>query len=124
MKKLTLVLMAVGILCGYSLVRTESAISAPATFEIKGTIIDNFCAEANADKLPTFVKTHTKACALKCATGGYSILAENGKLYKFDAQADAMIEAFLKKPESKLAVLVKVQQISDDLTLISINNQN
>jgi hypothetical protein len=123
MKRLMLALIVSGIMCSYSIAGAEQEVSGPAPFEIKGTIIDCMCAEANAAHLPAFVKTHTKECALSCAAGGYAIVAEDGKVYKFDAQANAMVEAFLKKAENKLKVIVQVQQITDDLTLISIKNQ-
>lgn len=89
---------------------------------LKGTIIDNECLEAHKDNIEPFLKSHTKECALSCAYGGYAIYTE-GKAYKFDAQANAKIEEFLKGKDSKLDVVVNVQQFTDDLTLVSIENQ-
>ena len=99
---------------------------AQEVLEITGTIIDNECLEAHkADPdFAAYVKAHTKECALKAGPySGYSIYTPNNKAYKFDAQSTAQIEDFLKKEDSKLDVVVEVQQFTDDLTLVSIKNQ-
>ncbi|MFA6358655.1 MAG: hypothetical protein WCY09_08390, partial [Candidatus Omnitrophota bacterium] len=68
---------------------TVTTVAAPIeAIVLKGDIIDNMCAGANKDTLAEFVKTHTKDCALKCATSGYSIFADN-KLSKFDNESNA-----------------------------------
>jgi biotin synthase-related radical SAM superfamily protein len=89
---------------------------------LKGTIIDLECLEAHKEDLANFMNTHAKECALSCAYSGYAIYVD-GKAYKFDAQSNAKIEEFLKNKDSKLAVVVTVQQFTDDLTLVSIENQ-
>jgi hypothetical protein len=95
---------------------------AQTTYVLKGTIIDNECLQEHKADIANFVKTHTKECALSCVYSGYSIYI-NGKAFKFDAQSNAKIEEFLKDKNSKLDVVVTVQQFSDDLTLVSIENQ-
>lgn len=92
---------------------------------LKGYIIDNMCANANKDTLAEFVTTHTKECALKpgCIDSGYSIFAD-GQLYAFDKDSTAKIAEFLKKDESTLQVTVTAKQVGDELSLVSIENQN
>ena len=92
------------------------------TVVLKGDIIDNMCAGVQKNQLPTFVKTHTKECALQCATSGYSIFSD-GKLSKFDKVSNAKVEEFLKKPESKLQVVIKAEPEGKELDLVSIENQ-
>ncbi|MCX5687345.1 MAG: hypothetical protein NTV71_01665 [Candidatus Omnitrophica bacterium] len=101
----------------------------PAKFEktlmLKGYIIDNKCASSqNKNQLSDFVKTHTKECALlpKCAASGYSIFSD-GKLLKFDKASSAKVEIFLKRPDSKLQVMVTAELEGKELGLISIENQ-
>ena len=100
------------------------ALLASETIALKGTIIDNHCAAMGKDNLAELVKTHTKACALMldCVASGYSIFAE-GKLHKFDQASNTKIEEFLRKEESRLEVLVKVEKAGEELKLISIENQ-
>ena len=89
---------------------------------LKGDIIDNMCAGAQKSQLATFVKTHTKECALQCATSGYSIFS-NGKLSKFDKVSNPKIKEFLKKPDSKLQVAIVAEPEGNELDLVSIENQ-
>jgi len=90
----------------------------------KGDIIDNMCAAENKDNLADFLKTHTKECALMsdCIASGYSIFAE-GKLYRFDQASNKKVEEFLRKPESKLQVVVKAEKVGKEIKLLSIENQ-
>lgn len=105
---------------------TTAAVTASAeTLTLKGDVIDNMCAGMNKDTLAEFVKTHTKECALKpgCVASGYSIFAD-GKLYKFDKDSNAKVAEFLNKADSKLQVTVTAKQVGDELSLVSIENQN
>jgi hypothetical protein len=108
---------------------TAAAVPAVATtpevLTLKGDVIDNLCAGMNQDTLAEFVKTHTKQCATKqaCMDSGYSILAD-GKLYKFDKDSSAKVAEFLKTADSKLQVTVTAKQVGDELSLVSIENQN
>ena len=91
---------------------------------LKGTFIDNRCADLNKDNLAEFIKTHPKECALMpdCVASGYSIFAD-GKLYKFDQASSKKVEEFLKKAESKLEVVVQAAWEGEELKLVSIENQ-
>lgn len=104
---------------------TPTAATTPEATVLKGDVIDNMCAGMNKDNLADFVKTHTKECALKpaCIDSGYSIFAD-GKLYKFDKDSNAKVAEFLKKADSKLQVTITAKQVGDELSLVSIENQN
>ncbi|HNW39971.1 MAG TPA: hypothetical protein PKI44_06085 [Candidatus Omnitrophota bacterium] len=109
---------------------TEPALTTPATtatdtLETKGTIVDMTCATANKDNLAEFVKTHTKECALKpgCIESGYAIVAF-GKIHIFDKDSNAKVAEFLKQADSKLEVVITAKQVGDELSLVSIKNQN
>ncbi|MDD5583497.1 MAG: hypothetical protein PHV55_00370 [Candidatus Omnitrophica bacterium] len=95
----------------------------PATVTLTGTIIDNMCAGTQKpEELTAFIKTHTKECALKCASSGYAIFAD-GKLSKFDKDSNVKVEEFLKKVDSKTDVVVVAQVVNGELSLVSIDNQ-
>jgi hypothetical protein len=98
--------------------------AAPVVMSLKGIIIDNLCAEANKADLATFITTHPKECALKpeCVASGYSIYSDN-TLMKFDAASNAKVEEFLKKEDSKLQVVVEANKTGEELSLVSIKNQ-
>jgi len=127
MKKLLLLSMFI---CFASLAfAAEAPVMTPTTttteITLTGTIIDNMCAAAQKpEALSDFVKTHTKECTLlpACVASGYSIFAD-GKLYKFDKDSNAKIEAFLKKEDSKLAVVVTAKNVNGELSLVTIENQ-
>jgi hypothetical protein len=90
---------------------------------IKGAIIDNQCAGTQtAQQLGEFVKTHTKECALACVSSGYAIFAD-GALTKFDKESNVKVEEFLKKADSKLQVVVEAKKAGEELSLVSIKNQ-
>ena len=116
-----LVLGAVIIIFAVTLVLAQEA----STKYIGGYIIDNMCAGIQTpEQLSEFVKSHAKECAAapQCAASGYSLFANN-KLYKFTKGSVPKIEAFLKKKNSKLQVVVEVMYIGEELSLISIKNQ-
>ena len=91
---------------------------------LTGTIVDSHCAAANAGNLESFVKTHSKECALMpdCEKSGYNIYS-GGKLYKFDEADSKKVATFLKKGDSKLDVTVKGDVKGGEIKLISIENQ-
>ncbi len=99
MKKATATILLAGLIGLFSL--------AAEVLSFKGDIVDNMCAAENKDNLTDFLKTHTKECALMsdCVASGYSIFAD-GKLYRFDQASNKKIEKFLRKPDSKLQVVV------------------
>lgn len=94
------------------------------TLTLKGDIIDNRCVKLAGDNVSEFVKAHTKQCALMgpCASSGYSIFADS-KLHKFDTESNKKIEEFLKKETSKLQVVVTAEKTGEELSLLTIANQ-
>lgn len=123
MKQIVILVLAVCFAASWAIAQ-EAAAPAPAAvpLTLKGDIIDNMCAVANKDNVAEFAKTHTKECALMCASSGYAILSD-GKLYAFDEMSSKKVEEFLKNPESKLQVEVTAMQVGDKLSLISVVNQ-
>jgi len=96
-----------------------------ATLTLKGDIIDNKCAGSQtAEGLAAFVKTHTKECTLlpECAASGYAIFTD-GQLLKFDKDSSMKVEEFLKQADSKLQVVVEAKKAGEELSLVSIQNQ-
>ena len=116
MKKATVAVLLAGLVGMFSL--------AADVLSFKGDIVDNMCAAEAKDNLADFLKTHTKECALMsdCVASGYSIFAD-GKLYGFDQASNKKIEEFLRKPDSKLQVVVKAEKVGKELKLLSIENQ-
>lgn len=126
MKRILLACLAILLVVSYSAFAAGKGAAKPAAdlSVIKGTIIDNRCADANKDNLDSFVQTHPKSCTLmpQCVASGYSIYV-GGKLLKFDKASNAKIEKFLEKKTSKLAVEVSVKKAGEELSLVSIKNQ-
>jgi len=124
MKSLISFVLLLCLTASLALAQEKAATATAVTLTLKGTIIDNLCADANKADLANFTKTHPKSCALMptCAASGYSIFAD-GKLYKFDKDSSKKIEEFLKKEDSKLQVVVQAKQTQEELSLISIANQ-
>jgi len=91
---------------------------------LKGTIIDNKCAEANKANLANFIKTHPKECAIMpaCAASGYAIYTNEKLLMKFDKESCGKVAEFLKKTDSTLNVTVVAKQVGSELNLVSIEN--
>lgn len=106
-------------------VTTTTVVTTPEAIILKGDVIDNTCAGNNKDNLAEFVTTHTKQCALMpgCIESGYSIFAD-GKLYAFDKDSNIKVVEFLKQADSKLQVAITAKQVGDELSLVSIENQN
>ena len=90
---------------------------------MKGTIVDNACADANKADLGNFVKTHPKSCAqmAACEASGYSLYSD-GKRMKFTDASNKKVIAFLKLAGSKLTVDTEVNKTGDMLDLVSIKN--
>lgn len=123
MKKLAAAVVLACILPAMAFAADKIAMPSDAVV-LKGTLIDNMCADANKDGIDKFIKTHTKECALMpaCAASGYSLYSD-GKLMKLDAGSSAMAEEFLKAPDSKLNVEMEVENKEGDLSVISIMNR-
>jgi hypothetical protein len=125
MRKRTIGILVVSMLAVLSLTIHLEAHSADGeAITLKGTVIDNMCADGSKENLAEFIKTHTKQCALMehCVASGFSIYAD-GELHKFDAASNKKIAEFLKKADSKLQVVVKAEKSDTELSLISIENQ-
>lgn len=120
------VLLAVMVFCFMvSLAVAQGDTSAGATVTLNGDIIDNMCLGAHKpEELAEFVKGHGKQCAISpdCEKSGYSILSD-GNLSKFDAESNAKIAEFLKKEDSKLQVVVTARKTGEEMSLVSIENQ-
>lgn len=95
------------------------------TTAITGDVIDNMCLDAHkTEDIAQFVKGHSKQCAItpECEASGYSIYSE-GVVNKFDKESNARIAEFLKKEDSKLQVVVTALKNGEELSLVSIENQ-
>ncbi len=104
---------------------TTTTATSDQTVTIKGVIIDNHCAGTQKpEQLESFIKTLTKSCVLmpECVATGFSIFAD-GKLTKFDKDSNAKVEEFLNKPDNHLDVVVTAKKSGDELSLVSIENQ-
>jgi hypothetical protein len=113
------------ILCAaFVLLSLNLSVFAQESITLKGTIIDNKCAEANKADLANFIKMHTKECALmpECAASGYALYTDEKILMKFDQESNAKVAEFLKKPDSTLNAKVVAKQGGDELSLVSIEN--
>lgn len=96
----------------------------PKSMTMVGYIIDTKCATNNADNLDSFVKVHTKECAVlpACAASGYNLFSE-GKLWKFDKESSDKVHEFLMKGDSTLHVKVEMTHgEGNTISLVSIEN--
>src|SRR5262249_3148195 len=82
-------------------------------------LVDSMCAakvKENPDKHPT-------KCAIKCADGGYGIIAGDGKFLKFDEDGNAKALAALKatKKENSLRATVTGDLSGDTIKVKSVS---
>jgi hypothetical protein len=98
--------------------------SVTASETMQGVLVDNACAGGHKDDMASFVKTHTKDCALMpgCIASGYSLYTQDGQLLGFSPKSNKSIVAFLKGLNSTLRVEVKVKRTGEILELVSIKN--
>ena len=88
---------------------TTLAFAQGAAQAIKGTLIDNAC--ANPKMSQADLAKHDKSCLQEeeCETAGYAVMTANGTLFKFDekgnALAKAQIEASSKSDDFKVTVV-------------------
>lgn len=110
--------------CGLVFAVTQDYTVPAGAVTLKGTLIDNLCADGHKADIGTFIKKHTKECALmpNCAASGYSLYA-NGKMMKLDADSNGMAKEFLKDSDSKMDVEVEAVDTANGLSLVSIKNQ-
>lgn len=99
------------------------AATSSETIVLRGVLVDNMNADENNATLGEFIKTYTKASALKpeSIARGYSIFAE-GKRYPFDGISCGKVAEFLKKTDSKLQVSVVVVPVDNEVNLVLIEN--
>ena len=76
-------------------------------------LIDSNCSARMKDK----VDTHTRACALKCAAGGYGVWTADGKFVKFDEAGNAKAKALLEASDKSDKLRVDVEGELDGETL-------
>lgn len=94
------------------------------TMVMEGYIIDTKCATANKAELGTFVKEHTKQCAMMpaCHASGYNFYSE-GQLWVFDKDSSDKVYKFLEKPDSTLHVSIEMSHgKGNNIKLVSIKN--
>jgi len=83
------------------------------------TLVDSMCAA----KVKEDPDKHTTKCAIKCADGGYGIIASDGKFLKFDEDGNAKALAALKatKKESNLRATVAGERSGDTIKVKSVS---
>jgi hypothetical protein len=126
MKKLfALVLAVVFIASIAAFAATEKVKDTRPVITMTGTIIDNSCAASHKSDLKSFIKTHTKDCALmpSCVASGYSLYTEKGELIPFNRGSYKKIASFLKEKNSKLTVKVEVVRDNKAIMVKSIKNK-
>jgi hypothetical protein len=89
MKRLTSLAVLLG-LCG------SPALAIAATYE-NVPVVDVNCSK----KVAADPDSHTRDCALKCASGGFGIVTSDEKFLKFDPAGNAKIEEALKASDKK-----------------------
>jgi hypothetical protein len=97
MRKLSSFLVLVG-LCAMP------ALAAASTYD-NVPVVDVNCSK----KVAADPDTHTRACALKCASSGFGIVTEDQQFLKFDAAGDAKIVEALKASGAKDHLRVNVE---------------
>ncbi len=111
-------LFALGIILGFAILLYAQG---DKSVKINGYLIDNMCAGAlgkNKD-FSERVKKHKTSCALmpNCAGSGYAVLADDGKLYKFDAAGNKSAAELLKSTTTPMGVTVAVEGTVDGGTI-------
>ncbi|ERR1017187_6751130 len=124
MKKMLILVLSLVLTASVAFAQEKAAAAPEKAVQMEGTIIDNACATANKAKLPEFIKTHPKSCALmpNCVKSGYSLYLPDGTLKAFDKTSNVKIEMFLKKKASRLDVMLTVKEKNGELQLITIMN--
>jgi hypothetical protein len=82
------------------------------------SVVDVNCSK----KVAADPDSHTRACALKCAAGGYGIVTKGKQFLKFDAEGNTKIDEALKASDKKdhLRVDVSGDVQGDTLKVTSI----
>jgi hypothetical protein len=123
MKKISALTM-LSFLAMLSTLPVNAAKEADTTLTLNGIIIDQACAESHKGDLLSYIKTHTKECALKPENQarGYAILTPDTEVTPFSAKSNPKIIAFLKSAKNKLQVTVKAKLVNEQLELLSVSN--
>jgi hypothetical protein len=87
-----------------------------ADMSYKGYLADTYCGSAGMSKMDGSDLTnapaeHTVACQIACAKGGYGVMVQEGKTYKFvpfDAKGNALAAALLKNTKKTKALYIEV----------------
>ena len=85
---------------------------------INGYLIDNACGESAKD-IGTRAKNHSTTCALmdSCEKSGYSVVADDSKVYKLDDKGNDSAADLLKNTKTKKGVKVAVEGTVDGTTI-------
>lgn len=80
--------------------------------KIKGYVVDNACAsrwkaDAGVDK----AKGHSVKCALMppCSASGFSVVTDEGKMYKLDDSGNAKVKELLGKTKTEKGFAVNIE---------------
>lgn len=99
------------LLLGLMLILAGAAFAATGgSTEVKGYLLDNACTarfKGDAEK----AKGHTVKCALMppCAASGYSVMTEEGKLFKLDEEGNKKAKELLGNTKTEKGLTVKVE---------------
>lgn len=124
MRKALLLSISAVFLVVFSLYAQIKKDEATGELEITGIIIDNKSAEKYHDELERFIRMYPKAQAILPVSveSGYSIYVDS-ELYKFNEESNKKIVEFLQKRNNILKVVIKAEEIDDELELKSIKNE-
>jgi hypothetical protein len=91
---------------------------------LNGIIIDQACAEEHKSDILSYIKNHTKECALKPGNQarGYSLITPDMEVTPFAPKSNPKIVAYLKQTKNKMRVTVKARLINGQLVFITITN--
>jgi hypothetical protein len=110
---------------GFGLFVTAPKARAADEKEIKGVLIDSHCGDkyASKDDPEKEAAGHPKACCLKCAKGGETMLIYSGKTkYTLDDESSKKAKEYLEKNDTT-KVMVKGEEKDGKLAISSIEPQ-
>lgn len=88
--------------------------------KIKGYVVDNACAGRwKADATVDKAKGHGVKCALMppCAASGYSVMTDEGKMYKLDEAGNTKVKELLGKTKVEKGFAVNIEGTIEGDTL-------
>jgi hypothetical protein len=111
-------LFALGIILGFAVLLYAQG---DKSVNITGNLIDNMCAGTlgKGKDASEKIKKHKTSCALmpNCADKGFSVMADDGKLYKFDEAGNKSAAELLKSTKTTMGVTVVVEGTMDGETI-------